>query len=158
MLLEFLRRDFYRLAFVNRLYFANPLALRGELVDVPLGLCRLGWLLRLAGHVRQYWPQGKYVQSWLAAVTEHRIDEMFTVYECNHRGPFDPEYVGFSIKGVRHLFHEVGLAPDGVYTLAEIINRIVSYRPGSAVSELLRIIFNDYKTAGDLEVNLAAAV
>jgi hypothetical protein len=54
--------------------------------------------------------------------------------------------------------HEVGLAPDGVYTLAEIINRIVSYRPGSTMSELLRIIFNDYKTAGDLEVNLAAAV
>jgi hypothetical protein len=90
------------------------------------------------------------------SVTEHRINELFTVYECNHRGTFDPEYVGFSIKGVRHLFSQIGLPLDGVYSLADIINRIVSHSPGSAVSELLRVIFKDYKTAGDLKVDLAA--
>src|SRR5215467_11995816 len=40
-LFEFLRRYLDGLAFVNRLDFANPFALRGELVDVPLCLCRL---------------------------------------------------------------------------------------------------------------------
>jgi hypothetical protein len=90
------------------------------------------------------------------SVTEHRINELFTVYECNHRGPFDPEYVGFSIKGIRHLFSEIGLPLDGVYRLADIINRIVSHTPGSAMSELLRIIFKDYRSAGDLKVDLAA--
>lgn len=88
------------------------------------------------------------------SVTEHRIDGMFTVFECNHRGEFDPEYVGFSIKGVRHLFSEIGLPLEGVYALAEIIRRIITHKPGSAMSELLRIIFKDYESAGDLKVDL----
>lgn len=90
------------------------------------------------------------------SVTEHRIDGVFTVYECNHRGPFDPEYVGFSIKGVRHLFSEIGLPLDGVYRLADLINLIVNHRPGSAMSELLRIIFKYYGPVGDLQIDLAA--
>lgn len=91
------------------------------------------------------------------SITEHRIDEFFTVYECNHRQAFDPEYVGFAIKGVRHLFSEMGLPLDGVYRLADLINRIVSHRPGAAMSQLLRIIFREYQTAGDLKVDLADA-
>lgn len=92
------------------------------------------------------------------SVTEHRLDEMFTVYERNHRrDQFDPQYVGFSIKGVRHLFSEIGLPLEGVYRLTEIINRIVSHKPGSAMSELLRIIFMNYEQTGDLRVNLAEA-
>jgi hypothetical protein len=89
------------------------------------------------------------------SVTEHRIDGMFTVFECNHRGPLDPEYVGFSIKGVRHLFSEIGLPLEGVYRLTDLIQRIVSYKPGSAMSELLKIIFKDYKNAGDLSIDLS---
>jgi hypothetical protein len=92
------------------------------------------------------------------SVTEHRIDEVFTVCECNHRGPFDPQYVGFTIKGVRHLFKEIDLPLDGVYRLADIISRIVSHRPASAMAELLRLIFKDYQAeTGDLEVNLREA-
>ncbi len=92
------------------------------------------------------------------SVTEHRIDGLFTVFECNHRGAFDPEYVGFSIKGVRALFAQIGLPLGRVYRLADLIDRVVSHQPGSAMSELLRIIFKDYKTeAGNLEVNLADA-
>src|SRR4051794_22725291 len=64
------------------------------------------------------------------SVTEHRINEFYTVFECNHRGPFDPEYVGFSIKGVRCLFHEVGIPLDRAYRLAEIINKLVGHKPG----------------------------
>ena len=91
------------------------------------------------------------------SVTEHRIDGMFTVYECNHRSKFDPEYVGFSIKGVRHLFSEIGLPLEGVYALADIIQRIITYKPVSGMSELLKLIFKDYQTAGDLKVDLKAA-
>jgi hypothetical protein len=90
------------------------------------------------------------------SMTEHRIDAVFTVYECNHRGSFDPEYVGFSIKGVRHLFSEMGLPLEGVYRLADLISRIVNHRPGSAMSELLRIIFKDYGSVTDLKIDLAA--
>jgi hypothetical protein len=92
------------------------------------------------------------------SVTEHRIDEFFTVCECNHRGPCDPQYVGFTIKGVRHLFNEIGIPLDGVYRLTDLINRIIKHRPASAMAELLRLIFKDYQTtAGDLEVNLKEA-
>src|ERR1700721_314741 len=85
------------------------------------------------------------------SVTEHRIDKVFTVYECNHRvGAFDPEYIGFSIKGVRRMFHEMEIPLDGVYRLADLIGRIVRHKPGSAMSELLRIIFKDYSATGDL--------
>src|SRR2546430_2639276 len=62
------------------------------------------------------------------SVTEHRLDGFFTVYECNNRGPFDPQYVGFTIKGVRHLFSQAGLPLDGVYKLAELIDRLVRHQ------------------------------
>ena len=92
------------------------------------------------------------------SVTEHRIDDTFTVYECNHRNKrFDPEYVGFTIKGVRHLFNQVGLPLDRVYRLADLIQRLISHRHGSVMSELLRIIYRDYKATVDLEVDLSAA-
>jgi len=45
-LFELLRRYLDGLAFVNRIDFANPLALRGELVDVPL--CFVGCVVALA--------------------------------------------------------------------------------------------------------------
>lgn len=92
------------------------------------------------------------------SVTEHRINEWFTVHECNRPADnFDPPYVGFTIKGVRYLFSEVGLPLDGVYRLAELIDKIVSYRPGSTMSETLRLIFSQYPDTGDIEVNLAEA-
>jgi hypothetical protein len=61
LLFEFPRRYLNGLAFVNRLDFADPLALRGELVDVPVfvssgGCCGLR-------DMRQYRPRGKYLQS-----------------------------------------------------------------------------------------------
>lgn|GEM_PF-2288190 len=92
------------------------------------------------------------------SVTEHRIDGMFTVFECNHRSPFDPEFVGFSIKGVRLLFAEMGLPLDGVYRLTDLIQQIVSYKPGSAMSTLLKVIFENYKDAGDLSVDLSSGL
>lgn len=89
--------------------------------------------------------------------TEHRLDGFFTVYECNHRGKFDPQYIGFAINGVRHLLERVGVPLEGVYKLAELIDRVVRYQPGSTVSETLRLIFCRYENIGDLEVNLKDA-
>ncbi len=91
------------------------------------------------------------------SVTENRIDPMFTVFECNHRGPFDPEYVGFAIKGVRHLFNEIGVPLEGVYRLTDLIQKVVTHRPGSAMSELLKMIFKDYQNVGDLRIDMDKA-
>jgi hypothetical protein len=66
---------------------------------------------------------------------------------------FHPRYVGFCIKGARHLFNQIGIPLE----LAKLIERIINYKPGSAMAELLRIIFNDYEAAGDLQINLANA-
>ena len=75
-------------------------------------------------------------------------------HECNHRTSLDPEYVGFTIKGVRSLLAEIGLPLDRVYKLADVIDRIVRHRPGSMMSETLKLIYRDYEATGDLEVDL----
>lgn len=91
------------------------------------------------------------------SVTEHRLDGFFAIHECNHPEPFDPQYVGFTIKGIRHLFSQVGLPLDGVYKLAELIDRLVRHQPGSTMSEMLRLIYKDYGATADLEVDFKDA-
>ena len=98
------------------------------------------------------------------SVTEHRIGAFFTVHECNHREPHDPQYVGFTIKRVRYLFEQAGLSLDRVYKLAELIDILVRCQPGSVMSatlemmsETLKLIYPDYHAAGDLEVDLKDA-
>ena len=91
------------------------------------------------------------------SVTEHRINEFYTLHETNSPGPFDPKYVGFTIKGVRSLFNEIGLPLDKTYRLVEVIDRLVKHRPGSVMSETINLIFNQYRTAGDLSIDLDAA-
>jgi hypothetical protein len=91
------------------------------------------------------------------SITEHRLDGFFTLYECNNRGPFDPEYVGFTIKGVSHLFAQVGIPLDGIYKLAELVDRLVRHQPASTMSHMLRLIYKDYARTGDLEVDFKNA-
>ncbi|CDX36088.1 conserved hypothetical protein [Mesorhizobium sp. SOD10] len=90
------------------------------------------------------------------SVTEHRVDGFLTLHKSNHRLDLDPEYVGFTIKGIRHLFESVGLDLNGVHRLADIIDRLVKHRPGSAMSTMLELVYREFKENGDLEVNLAA--
>ena len=87
------------------------------------------------------------------SVTEHRVNEFFTVYESNNRGDFDPQYVGFAIKGVKHLFNKVGLSLDKPHKLADIIDRLVKYSPGSVMSVTLDLIFSQYAATGDLNID-----
>lgn len=91
------------------------------------------------------------------SVTEHRLDGFFTIHECNDRGQFDPQYVGFTIKGVRHLFSTIGIPVDRVYKLAEVIDLLVRHQPGSMMSEMLRFIYKDYAATVDLEIDLKDA-
>jgi hypothetical protein len=91
------------------------------------------------------------------SVTEHRLDGFITVLECNNRGRFDPLYVGFTIKGVRHLFAQIGLPLEGVYKLAELIEKIVRHQPGSAVAEMLKMVYQNYQATTDLEVSFKDA-
>ena len=94
------------------------------------------------------------------SVTEQRINGLITLLECNNRGQFDPLYVGFTIKGVRHLFAQIGLPLDGVYKLAELIDKIVRHQPGSTVAEMLKLVYQDnpnYRATADLEISFKDA-
>ena len=123
-------------------------------VDLPDGIC-LGTFRPVAYFDKEM--DCIRVLTHDRSVTEHRINEFYTVYECNHRGLRDPEYVGFTNKGVRRLFHEVGLPLDRIYKLVDIIDKLVSHKPGSIMSVTLALIFEQYKTAGDLNVDLKMA-
>lgn len=74
------------------------------------------------------------------SVTEHRINEFFTLHECNHRGVADPEFVGFTLKGVKKIFHEVGMPLSGVHTLTEIIDFLVKHQPASTMAATLKMM------------------
>lgn len=91
------------------------------------------------------------------SVTEHRLDGFFTLCECNDRGQFDPEYVGFVIKGVKHLFAEAGLPLDGVHKLAELIDKLVRHQPDSTMARMLRLIYKDHTATGHLEIDFKEA-
>ncbi len=86
------------------------------------------------------------------SVTEVRIDDTLTLYKTNHASPFDPLNVGFAIKGVRHLFAELGLPLDGVVTLTKIIDTLIKQRPGTMISKIL-----SEWPEGELTVNLQEA-
>jgi hypothetical protein len=51
----------------------------------------------------------------------------------------------------------VGIPLDRSYKLAELIDRLVKHRPGSIMSETLSLIFSQYSTTGDLNIDLAEA-
>jgi len=75
------------------------------------------------------------------SVTELRLEDgTFILHECNHQTTTDPEFVGFSIQGVRRLFAEVGLSIDGAYKLADVLDAIVKHRPGSTVATMARLV------------------
>ncbi len=59
--------------------------------------------------------------------TEVRLNRIITIYRANHVENI--EYMGFSIKGIRHLFEKLKLPKDVPYILADIINEIVKDDP-----------------------------
>lgn len=80
--------------------------------------------------------------------TEIRLNKTFTIYQDNHSNGV--EYIGFSIKGVRHLFERLGTAKakENPVILAQIIDEIIKEDP-DAFSDLIQREFYD---KFDLEV------
>lgn len=67
------------------------------------------------------------------SVTEERLSRYFTVARANNiHAAFADTYVGFTIKGVAHLFHEIGLPVEGVLQMADILDKIVKAIPHAA--------------------------
>ena len=72
------------------------------------------------------------------SVTEDRLGKFFTVARPNHMPPpFNGQNVGFTIKGVAHLFHSVGLPFAGVHDVVDVLDKIVKCMPHSAVKQIV---------------------
>lgn len=67
---------------------------------------------------------------------EKRIGEIYTLMVPAHPERHEGEYVGFFIKGVRHLFKELGLPDHGAVKLAEILNEIVQHYPDQVATDI----------------------
>lgn len=65
--------------------------------------------------------------------TESRIDEVFTVLENNYPMTNENKYVGFTIKGIRHILNTIGVTPDGYIQLTKLLDHIVQTYPQSTV-------------------------
>lgn len=65
------------------------------------------------------------------SITERRLSRMLTILEANHTAV--QTTVGFTIKGVRHLFEEFGFERGQVLKVTEFIDAIVENYPHSAV-------------------------
>lgn len=71
------------------------------------------------------------------SVTEIRLSSIFTVLRPNHgHHAKTGRNVGFTIKGIAHLFDKLGLPLSGVRDLTEILDAIVKVYPDAAVKRV----------------------
>lgn len=71
------------------------------------------------------------VQIMDCSVSERRLSSMFTILEANHIDTRPT--VGFTIKGIRHIFEKLQLPLSGVMKLTDLISAIVVNYPHTAV-------------------------
>ena len=68
------------------------------------------------------------------SVLEERKNKIFTVLKANHAK--SGSLVGFNIKGVRHLFEQLGLNRQACYKVADLMNAIVRLYPEDSVKRI----------------------
>jgi hypothetical protein len=88
------------------------------------------------------------------SVTEERLNRFFTVLVPNHADT--AHYVGFTVKGVRHLFEEVKLPLAGLVPLVEILDRIMKIYPDMAVKSVIEAVQRE-RVLQSLQVDFAKA-
>lgn len=77
------------------------------------------------------------------SVTERRLSKIFTLLEANHTDI--PTTVGFTIKGIRHLFEELELPTSGVMKVTDLVNNIIRVFPHGAVKAVEEFFVSDTK-------------
>lgn len=92
------------------------------------------------------------------SVTEHRLSRLFTILEANHIAAGFASTVGFTIKGARHLFNEMGLEVDRAWKLADLINEIVREYPHAAVSTVREfLVSKEAQQTSEMVIDFAEA-
>ncbi len=114
----------------------------------------------MAANLKEFQPFAYYdkhldcirVQIRDCSVCEMRLSGLITILQANHSQTID--YVGFSIKGVRHLFETVQQPLEGIMTLVAVFDLLVKAYPHSAVKRVI----DEFTPYGDkLTVNFAEA-
>lgn len=90
------------------------------------------------------------------SVKENRLSRFFTILQENHTVSI--HYVGFSIKGIRHLFERIGFPATETTTLklTSIIDAIVQVYPDDAV-RTIQDAFTEVLDEHELEVKVDLA-
>lgn len=91
------------------------------------------------------------------SVTEWRLSELITVLEDNYPEQDQSRFVGFTLKGVKHLFVSVELPTSGVLRITDLLDKIVKKYP----NEVMKLFEDQYRPLLallrdiELKVNLA---
>jgi hypothetical protein len=90
------------------------------------------------------------VQLFDCSFTEERMNKFVTVLHANHH-EID-KFAGFNLKGIRHLFEQIGLPVSGVHTLVTIIDLLVKHFPDSSTLKI-KSLFEPILRQENLEVS-----
>src|SRR5271155_2443417 len=86
---------------------------------------------------------------------EVRLNRFLTVLTTyDDRGT--PLNVGFTIKGIAHLFKQLGLQRDGIFKIVDILNRLLEKYPDHAVKTVYEE-FTRVRRVAEIEVNIRRA-
>lgn len=95
------------------------------------------------------------------SVTEVRLSRIFTVLRPNHGLQAKTgKNIGFTIKGIAHIFNELKIPLSGIRDLAEILDGIVKLYPDTAVkrvTEEFSQVLRDQKIQVNFEEEKMAA-
>jgi hypothetical protein len=92
-----------------------------------------------------------------ASVREVRVDGDLTVFRENFPSGFGSSIVGFSLKGVNHLMHELGFDSGKAYKLSELLDAIVKLRPTTTMSVILDL-FRDLGDVKETEIKFSQPI
>lgn len=93
-----------------------------------------------------------------ASVREVRIDADLTVFRENFPSGFGSSIVGFSLKGVNHLMHELGFDSGRAYKLSELLDAIVKKRPTTTMSVILELIRDPLGEVAETEITFTESL
>lgn len=98
-----------------------------------------------------------YVEWRNCSLLESRVNGWLTILRDNHPEEKQPPCVGVAIKGVRHLFNEIGWSESGVYRVVDFINKILEKHRGDLSERDLREVHGclDFVRNSELSVNFS---
>lgn len=90
------------------------------------------------------------VQTRDCSIWEERKNRFITIYRRNDISVNDA--VGFSIKGVRHLLHEMGMPAFGSVKMADFLAKILDFLPDDATRMVRDIYAEETHLPEEIEV------